>query len=1105
MHYIEGGWPGSNPKDVEFFERARTELPSEAWAKVVAFGSTRRKFKTCDEDTQLESLISAGTGCVTIVAKAWDLHVDHILEVPREENLAMVRESVAHLKSAGKEVMLDLEHFFDGWKANSEYTMQVCEAAVEAKVDVLVLCDTNGGSLPWEVDEVVRDVQAAYPGVRLGIHCHNDAGLAVANSLQAVRSGVDVVQGTVNGIGERTGNANLMTIIPTLQLKMGVKGVGEHLTNLTTLSRFTDEQFNMASVSGAPYTGISAFAHKGGIHVSAVNKIPDSYQHIDPDRVGNKKRVLVSELSGQSNILSKVEDSGMASKSELKASKVWRERLGQVLKTVKRLETQGYSYEGADASVNLLVRRTMRGYVPPFKLRDYLVQIWDSDKNSGGLDFQSGPRTARATVKVRVPSIESQPPIGIEEEDPGVRLEVAEGNGPVDALAKALFRALLPSFPSLESVVLSDYKVRILDQESATRAKTRVLIEFYDKVSDVGWSTVGVNTNIISASMSALMDGFEYALVEFGQSCSIDAGPLISEGEMSIVTGTTKGSNGGARAPGGDGPVDISNWNMYGRSTSGRPVVWLVGPVVGTCTESSARILVEMDKTAMVTMDAFMDGRKVCSVSKEVRRRTPTALKLKNFRAGKRIRVVVSVGEFGQEREARFTTPSDKTLWKIAAVSCNCHTHIDKLSLWNRLSTVVGDVDCVLHLGDQIYADEDYGAKHGESMRFDSAWQECLTILEGVDRSEWDRRRPELLECYRKTYRKTWNFPYVATVLASTANYMICDDHEFVDDLGDEPEHSDKTTPDFYVARVGYQAYCEYQKQLLTEIDPTDHRLRAFYAFRLSSKVGFFMTDNRVERSLHRYEDGVTEADWKDREFLGPKQWARLEQAFSTDFADCETVLFGAPTPLVFISQAATGVAEKIIDDARGTWGHKKFMREQKAMTGLLSDWQMAKPNRAVVTLAGDVHIGGFTDSWHNNSRVPLHQMTASAVGNTPERDLDMVKEGILRGVMHADEHMFEFKVRHHGWIFGPNYGMLDIQVATGGRPEIAMTLVPHMGDPKIRNLELGNSKISVTDANHSDASRAAHATAKIMGVTPEGMPTASPGCNGDHFEPDRS
>eukprot|EP00904_Undaria_pinnatifida_P000929 jgi/Undpi1/10837/HiC_scaffold_3.g01366.m2 len=582
MHYIEGGWPGSNPKDVEFFARARLELPSEAWAKVVAFGSTRRKFKTCAEDKQLESLIAAGTECVCIFAKAWSLHVDDILEVPREENLAMVRESVGHLKAAHKEVMIDLEHFFDGYKANPEYTMQttscfssifflysghlvarlfnhvlghmqrycycccysyshysysysysyshlfrcyqICDAAVESNVDVLVLCDTNGGCLPWEIDDIVREVKATYPDTRLGIHCHNDQGLGVANSLQAVRSGCDVVQGTINGIGERTGNANLITIIPTLQLKMDIMGVGEHLSNLTALSRFTDEQFNRAPATGAPFTGISAFAHKGGIHVSAVNKNPDSYQHIDPAQVGNKKRVLVSELSGQSNILSKVEDSGMASKAELKASDVWRSRLVQVVNTVKGLEKQGYTFEGADASVNLLVRRTMSGYVPPFKLLDYLVQIWDTEQ-AGGLEFRkSGPSTARATVKVRVPSSGMDPIVGREDEDPGVRLEVAEGNGPVNALGKALFRALLPKFPSLDNVVLSDYKVRILDQESATRANTRVLIEFYDKASEMQWSTVGVNTNIISASMSALMDGLEYALVEFGPSCSIDAG-----------------------------------------------------------------------------------------------------------------------------------------------------------------------------------------------------------------------------------------------------------------------------------------------------------------------------------------------------------------------------------------------------------------------------------------------------------------------------------------------------------------------------------------------------------------------------------------------------
>ncbi|CAN0064472.1 unnamed protein product [Scytosiphon promiscuus] len=564
---------------------------------------------------------------------------------------------------------------------------------------------------------------------------------------------------------------------------------------------------------------------------------------------------------------------------------------------------------------------------------------------------------------------------------------------------------------------------------------------------------------------------------------------------MSAVTGTGKGDAGGPPASGGDGAVDISNWDLYGRSSSGRPVVWLVGPIVGACTEKTARVLVEMDKTTRVTMDAYMDGRKVCSKTKEVRARTPTAFQLDGFKPGKRVRVVVSTGEFGQEREARFTTTSDKTLWKIAAVSCNCHTHTEKLGLWDRLSTAIGDVDCVLHLGDQIYADEDYGAKRGTSERFDSAWQACLTNLKGVSRDQWDGRRSQLLECYRTTYRKTWNFPYVAKVLASSANYMICDDHEFVDDLGDEPEHSDPTTPEFYVARVAYQAYLEYQKQLLVETDVTDHTIRPYYAFRLSRKVGFFMTDNRVERSLHRYENGTSEADWKDREFLGPKQWARLEHAFRSDFAECETVLFGVPTPLVFISQAATGVAEKIIDDARGTWGHKRFIKEQKAMTTLLTEWQCAKPNRGIVALAGDVHIGGFTNSWHNNSQVPLHHICASAVGNTPEKDLDIVKESLLRGIMHADEHMFQFKVKHHGWIFGPNYGVLDIEVGKPGRPNITATLVPHVGKPKIRNLEFGNPEVSVTNADHSDASRAAHSAAKIMGETPKGQPATGGGC----------
>ncbi|KAG5181285.1 2-Isopropylmalate synthase [Tribonema minus] len=599
MHYIEGGWPGSNPKDAEFFERAKAEpppdvwsriaeLPPEAWSRIAAFGSTRRKNSTCEQDKQLATLIAAGTNCVTIVAKAWDLHVDHILEVPREENLAMVGESVAFLKAAGKEVMIDLEHFFDGFKANPAYTMQVCERAVEAGADVLVLCDTNGGTLGWEVDQAVRTVASAFPGVRLGIHCHNDQELAVSNSLQAVQSGATVVQGTINGIGgtingiggtingigERTGNANLASIVPTLQLKMGCAGVGERLPELTALCRFVDEQLNRLPDSKAPYVGQSAFAHKGGIHVSAVNKIPDSYQHIDPAAVGNVRRTLVSELSGRSNILSKVEEFGMGSKEEF-SSPEWQDRMNRVLTAVKTLEKRGstfegadatvnlieplrgYTFEGADATVNLMIRRLMPGYTAPFRLMDYTVTAADTM----GSDALRGEETGtpgsvmpsvRATVKVKLPAGVSQMESLASFWDNGdrtQRLESAEGNGPVNALAKALNKALLPTFPSLQHVVLKDYKasrrpaqlpelrvfvgevvqelkfqlkVRILDQESATAANTRVMIEFMDSHHNQQWATVGVDTNIISASMCALMDGFEYALVEYAPCCSLD-------------------------------------------------------------------------------------------------------------------------------------------------------------------------------------------------------------------------------------------------------------------------------------------------------------------------------------------------------------------------------------------------------------------------------------------------------------------------------------------------------------------------------------------------------------------------------------------------------
>eukprot|EP00640_Fibrocapsa_japonica_P000764 CAMPEP_0113941384 /NCGR_PEP_ID=MMETSP1339-20121228/7307_1 /TAXON_ID=94617 /ORGANISM="Fibrocapsa japonica" /LENGTH=603 /DNA_ID=CAMNT_0000945513 /DNA_START=177 /DNA_END=1988 /DNA_ORIENTATION=+ /assembly_acc=CAM_ASM_000762 len=519
VHYIEGGWPGSNPKDKEFFERAKTELSPEARTKLTAFGSTRRKFKKAAEDSQIAALVDSGVDCICLVGKSSDFHVDKILEVPREENLAMVHDSIHYLKGLGKEVMLDLEHFIDGFKSNPQYSMSVCQAAVDAGVDVLVMCDTNGGSLPWEVAHVTREVRKMFPEVRLGIHCHNDQELAVANTLEAVREGATVVQGTINGLGERTGNANLCSVIPNLQLKMGYHGVGDKLKDLTSVSRFSDELMNRSPNPAAPFVGASAFAHKGGIHVSAIAKNPLSYQHIEPEEVGNLKRVLVSELAGRSNIMTKVEEYGLIGQdSDLN---VWKERSVQILNKVKALEKSGYTFEGAEASVNLMLRRSSDMYTPPFAIQDYMLQIWDQDVDSV-MRF-SDPSvvepyyfhgSARATVKVLVMEHtcnEKQ------------LLEVAEGNGPVNALANALMKGLVPTFPVLEELELSDYKVRILDMscgKSGTSSVVRVMMDFKKSNGDK-YTTVGADSNIISASLNALVDGLEYALI--GElNCAVD-------------------------------------------------------------------------------------------------------------------------------------------------------------------------------------------------------------------------------------------------------------------------------------------------------------------------------------------------------------------------------------------------------------------------------------------------------------------------------------------------------------------------------------------------------------------------------------------------------
>jgi len=478
--YIEGGWPGSNPKDAEFFAR-QSELKLKQ-AKIAAFGSTRYKETTCDKDANIQALVAANTPVVTLVGKSWDLHVSHVLETDGEENLNMILESVQYFKERGKEVIYDAEHFFDGYKANPEYALLTLKAAAQGGADCLVLCDTNGGSTPWEIEEITRRIAAQFPGVQLGIHTHNDCELGVANTLAGVRAGATHVQGTVNGYGERVGNANLISVIPDLQLKMGYRCISaEQLAKLTELSRYVDELANQAPNPHQPFVGYSAFAHKGGIHVAAILKVEESYQHMDPTLVGNQKRAVVSELSGRGNILYKAGEFGLDTN---------REEAKQVLQQIKELENQGYTFEGAEASVDLMLRRVREDYRPPFEVVDFMVIT--ENRQGRGLFTE-------ATVKVKV---------GNE-----IRHTVAEGNGPVNALNRALRQALYQDFPQLENIHLTDYKVRILDSDSGTAATTRVMIDFHEEGSGHNWTTVGAHTNIIEASWRALVDSMEYSLL----------------------------------------------------------------------------------------------------------------------------------------------------------------------------------------------------------------------------------------------------------------------------------------------------------------------------------------------------------------------------------------------------------------------------------------------------------------------------------------------------------------------------------------------------------------------------------------------------------------
>ena len=415
VDYIEAGWPGSNPKDAAFFDRAKTELTADERAKLVAFGSTRLKRVKASEDSQVKALLDSEAPTVCIVAKSHAWQVEEILKASREENLDMIRDTVSHLCSQGRRVFVDLEHFFDGYKDDPEYALKCAEVAAEAGASCLVLCDTNGGSMPWDIQSTCKTVVEFFGGLKtIGIHTHNDCGMAVANSLAGAQAGVGLIQGTINGIGERTGNADLCAIVPSLALHMESKMTcKDNLTELTKLSRFVDEILNRAPNSAAPYVGTSAFAHKGGLHVAAMERSPLSYQHIEPELVGNEKRVLVSELSGRVNILGKIEEAGMNWGTE-----VTNERANAILNRVKALENKGYSFEGADASVYLMILHATKGYCSPFKVLDYAANVYDANMDSASrvLDWNNSKKkeeasgqlhgpTARATVKVRTVNV----------------------------------------------------------------------------------------------------------------------------------------------------------------------------------------------------------------------------------------------------------------------------------------------------------------------------------------------------------------------------------------------------------------------------------------------------------------------------------------------------------------------------------------------------------------------------------------------------------------------------------------------------------------------------------------------------------------------------
>ena len=476
VDFVEGGWPGSNPTDTEFFSEARKLKLNNA--ELCAFGSTRRRGVKAEEDTNLRDLVASGAGWACIFGKTWDFQVEKALNISKEENLAIIRESIEFLRKSGMRVMFDAEHFFDGFYSDGDYAIKTLKTAAEAGAEWVVLCDTNGGTLPDRVADAVSAVKK-HVDAKIGIHCHNDTDLAVASSLAAVKAGAEMVQGCVNGIGERTGNANMCSIIPNLMLKMGRSTNVKDLSKLTELSKFVGEVANTAPPSSLPYVGEKAFAHKGGMHVSALAKDSRTYEHIKPETVGNKRRVLVSDMSGRASISEKLKELGITGEGD---------DSGLITSTVKELEAKGYQFEGADASFELLVKRLRGEWEPHFTIAGFRLFIDE---------VENGRLISEASIKVR-------------NREGDIEHTASDGDGPVNALDNALRKALSKFYPVLNRIRLSDYKVRVLDEKAATAASVRVLIRSTNGTES--WTTVGVSENVIEASLIALVDSLEYAI-----------------------------------------------------------------------------------------------------------------------------------------------------------------------------------------------------------------------------------------------------------------------------------------------------------------------------------------------------------------------------------------------------------------------------------------------------------------------------------------------------------------------------------------------------------------------------------------------------------------